>query len=94
MSDDDVLHDLQKTGGGAHYYLYCTASPRYAPSWEKMREDCLSTLNSNASWLAMIGRVLDGVEKEETEATVSLRIFCPGNSVASLVKLYCVFRRS
>lgn len=88
MTDDDVLQDVQKTGGGAHYYLYSTASPRYAPSWKKMREDCLGALNSNASWLAMIGRVLDGVEKEEKEATVSLSIFCPGNSVASLVKLY------
>lgn len=88
MSDDDILQEAQKTRGGAHYYLYSTASPRYAPAWKKMRADCRLALNSNAPWSAMIKRVLDGVEKEETQATVSLSIYCPGNIVVSLLKLY------
>lgn len=88
MTDDEVLQEIQKTRGGAHYYLFATASPRYAPAWAKMREDCCHALNGNASWLAMIERVLVGVEDEETQATVSLKIYCPGNIVVSLVKLY------
>lgn len=88
MTDNDVFQEVQKTKGGAHYYLFAIASPRYAPAWKKMREDCRRALNSNVSWLAMIEQVLDDVAYEETQATVSLSIFCPGNVVASLVKLY------
>jgi len=88
MTDDDLLQDAQKTSGGAHYYLFSTASPRYAPSWKKMREDCQRALNGNASWVAMIERVLNKVEETEDQATVSLRIYCPCNIVVSLVNLY------
>lgn len=88
VTNEDLLSESQKTKGGAHYYIYATASPRFNPAWKKLREDCSLAINGNSSWLRLTAQTFDHIEKAHPHATVSVKIYNPGNIVATLAALF------
>lgn len=88
LSDDQLIAEAAKTEGGADHYLQRTASPRYSPSWEKLKEDAKRVLLGNSRWSSALVHLFDEWQRTHPIATVSVNLYNPANIVFSLAKLF------
>lgn len=88
VSDDQLIRDATKMEGGAQYYITRTVSPKYAPSWRKLRSDIDLVLLGDDRWMSILPRILSEIGTQHRTATVSLHIYQPARIVFGLAKLF------
>ena len=87
LSDAVLIAEAKKTQGGAAHYIECTASPRYLPSWKKLKKDSKLVLLGNLAWSKTFEAIIAHVERTQRSATVSTHLYYLGDIVFGLAKL-------
>lgn len=88
LTDDQLVKDAAKVEGGAQYYITRTVSPKYFPSWRKLKEDVDLVLLGDDEWRAILSRILSDIGRRRHAATVSIHIYQPARIVFGLTKLF------
>jgi hypothetical protein len=88
LSDEQFIKLATKEEGGAAYFVTRTASPRYAPSWRKLKESSKKVLLGDDRWAIIVPKLLSEIARQRPTATVSVRIYNPANIVFGLAKLF------
>ncbi len=87
LSDEQLVEEAKKKEGGANYYMYCTVSPKYQPSWEKFKADAKLVLLGSKAWSRIFFEVIKSHESTKTDAIVSVHLYNLMNIVFSLARL-------
>jgi len=88
LSDEQVIADAKRIEGGAAYYLVRTASPKYTPSWEQLKEDAKIVLLGDPEWAAILPMLLAEIERRRPTSTVSVYLYNTAIIVFGLAKLF------
>lgn len=84
LSDEDVVRLAKKVEGGSPYYFGKICSPRFKAAWSQMRNDLPLALKGNRHWEQALPALLNRVETETPQATVSINFYNPCNLPMSL----------
>ncbi|GFE81511.1 hypothetical protein GCM10011487_35110 [Steroidobacter agaridevorans] len=88
LSNRDLVIAATRQEGGAAYYLTSTASPKYSPSWLKLKQSARDVLVGDDHWGAVFRGILAEVARTRPNATVSVNIYNPARIVLGLAKLF------
>lgn len=88
LSDRDLVMETTQQQGGAAYYLTCTASPKYRPSWMKLEKSARYVLLGDEHWSDIFRAISGEVARDHPKATVSVDIYSPTRIVLGLAKLF------
>lgn len=88
LDDTALIAEAMRVDGGAAYYLYRTASPKFKPSWLAFKSDLARVVLGCSAWEDTLGRVISEIESERPQATISASIYNPADLVVALTKAF------
>lgn len=88
MPNEQVIREARYIEGGAGYYIYQTASPKYQPSWAALKEHASLVVAGNSEWADILASLFAEVESGNPLATVSLSLYNPTDTPFSLWRYF------
>lgn len=88
LGDIALIGEAIRVEGGAAYYLYRTASPKFKPSWTAFKSDLARVVLGCSAWEEILSSVIAKIESERPEATISAAIYNPADLVVALTKAF------
>lgn len=88
LTDTALIADAMRVEGGAAYYLYRTASPKFKPSWAAFKSDLAHVVLGCSTWENILGDVMAKIESDRPLATISANIYNPADLVVALTKAF------